>query len=83
MFDWIPDSFFGWYWIVWLVIGFGIPEAIALARRAEGDTLSEHVRKWFATEPGASGKFVTLRRVVLLGAMAWLSIHWITDGTFI
>lgn len=82
MFEWIPDAFFAWYWPVWLVIGFGIPEALALARTRDGDTLSERVRMWFGTKRNPSGPMVQLRRVVLLAAMAWLTVHWLTDGSF-
>ena len=83
MLEAIPDWLFSWYWVVWLVIGFAIPEAIALARNKDGDTLSERVRVWFATEKTPKGKLVTVRRVVLLAAMAWLTVHWLTDGTFV
>jgi hypothetical protein len=29
----------GWYWLIWAVIGFGVPEAYGLARNVQ-DTLS-------------------------------------------
>ena len=29
----------GWYWIIWAFLGFGLPEAIALVRNVK-DTLS-------------------------------------------
>lgn len=30
---------FGWYWLVWMVLGFGVPEAYGLLRNTQ-DTLS-------------------------------------------
>ncbi|HEY1705600.1 MAG TPA: hypothetical protein VGG75_38430 [Trebonia sp.] len=30
---------FGWYWVVWFVFGFGVPEAYGLLRNTQ-DTLS-------------------------------------------
>jgi hypothetical protein len=35
-------SAMGWYWLAWIVLGFGIPEAYGLIFNA-GDTLSENV----------------------------------------
>lgn len=82
LFEWIPDAVFAWYWPVWLLIGFGIPEAIALVRTGKEDTLSERVRQWFGTSKNPKGMMVQARRVALLAAMAWLTVHWLTDGSF-
>lgn len=72
-----------WYWPVFLLIGFGVPEAIALKNSRPGDTLSEKVREWFGTNKNAKGPAIKLRRFGLLAAMAWLSVHWLTNGSFL
>lgn len=36
-----------WLWVGWLG-AFAVIEGVALARDDRGDTLSEHVWKWFA-----------------------------------
>lgn len=73
-------------WVLWLV-AFLVVEGIALFNRQEGDTLSEHVWKWFAV--GEAGKarpeitgWVRARRFALLAFMAWLTAHFLTGGFF-
>lgn len=70
-------------WLGWLAI-FLMLEGYALASPKTGDTLSEHVWEWFAIgnerRPITAG--VRLRRFALLAFMAWLSLHFITGGTF-
>lgn len=73
----IPDWVFTVLWLIWLGI-FIIIEGLALADRDEGDTLSEHVWKWFAIK--GKGKWVTLRRLALVTLMVWLTIHFLTGG---
>jgi hypothetical protein len=68
-----------WYWLAFLLIGFGVPEAIALARREKGDTLSESVWKWFAIRKG-KGHFKWARRGVLALFLGWLTVHFLTGG---
>jgi hypothetical protein len=69
-----------WYWPFWLIVGFGVPEAIALVSKRQGDTLSERLRNWGGTEENPKGKLVRLRRLGLLAALAWLSVHVLTTG---
>jgi hypothetical protein len=71
-----------WAWIAWLAAFVAI-EGKALFNKTEGDTLSEHVWRWFGTAKltKPSG-WVRLRRFVLLAFMAWLSVHFLTGGTF-
>ena len=60
-------------WVAW-VAAFIVIEAMALARKESGDTLSEHV--W---------KLLKFRRLFyLLGAafMIWLSAHFLSLGSF-
>lgn len=78
-----------WYWIAWLLLGFGIPEAYALYRAVkyneEGCTLSENIRQWFSTDvkgwkdKTASGK---LRRLFFILGLTWVTLHWIVPGIF-
>lgn len=70
-----------WAWIAWLA-AFGVIEGKALLNKEKGDTLSEHVRVWFATaraDNDPSG-WVRLRRFTLLAFLAWLAVHFLTPG---
>ena len=78
-------SVWSWLWISWLA-AFVVLEGITLARKAPGDTLSEHVWKWFAVgrpgnRPAVTG-LVQLRRFALLAGVAWLAAHFLTGGAF-
>jgi len=71
-------------WCAWLAT-FLVIEGKALFNKTPGDTLSEHVWKWFATSQGSTGKpsgWVRARRFTLLAFMAWLSVHFLTGGRF-
>ena len=65
-------------WIVLLSIGVGT-EITALLNKDKGDTLSEHIWKWFkVNDPQSPSR---RRRVLLLGVfMAWLGIHFVSGG---
>jgi hypothetical protein len=75
----------------WLRVGwlgaFGAIDGVAIARDGRGDTLSEHVWKWFGigrhdeSRPAVTGT-VRLRRFVLLAVCAWLLAHFLTGGVF-
>ncbi|MFJ8955638.1 hypothetical protein ACIRO1_36660 [Streptomyces sp. NPDC102381] len=75
-------SGYTWAWLAWLG-SFLVIEGKALFNRTEGDTLSEHVWKWFAIGSDAhpSG-WVRLRRFSLVAFMAWLCAHFLTGGVF-
>jgi hypothetical protein len=69
-------SGWSWAWIAWLAM-FAAVEGAALVNGRRGDTLSEHVRRWFATEASAeTNAWSRLRRAALLGFMAWLAVHF-------
>lgn len=76
-------SGWAWLWIAWIV-SFCAIEGAALARKAEGDTLSEHVWKWFAIgRPGdrpALTAWALTRRIGLLAFLAWLAVHFVSGG---
>jgi hypothetical protein len=67
-------------WLVWFAM-FLVVEGAALFNKTAGDTLSEHVWKWFATGGGVKMTgWVRLRRVVLMGFLAWLLVHFMSGG---
>jgi hypothetical protein len=67
----------GWY----IIIGAAaIWEAVAIISKRKGDTLSEHVWKWFAVNDPLRRGGRGLRRTVLLLGMVWLTAHFVTGG---
>ena len=66
-------------WILWILM-FAVIEGFALKDKAEGDTLSEHVWKWFSIKK--KGKGWRARRFALLAFLAWLVLHFLTGGVF-
>lgn len=62
------------YTILWILWGlsFFIVEGFALKNDMPGDTLSEHLRKWFRvdTRPGRTAWLVTFG-----GFAAWFFVH--------
>lgn len=55
-------------------------EGPALVNRRLGDTLSEHVWKWFSIKEKSFQW--RLRRFTLLAFLAWVSGHFLTGGKF-
>ncbi len=71
-------------WILW-ILAFAVIETIAIVRKARGDTLSEHVWNWFSLK-GKKGKLKGWQIALRFGFLsfwAWLTIHFITGGTFL
>ncbi len=66
-------------WIIWLLM-FGAIEGQALLNDRKGDTLSEHIWKWFSIKDKA--KWWRLRRFALLSFLAWLVAHMLSGGAF-
>lgn len=79
-----------WAWLAWLGAFVAI-EGPALANKTSGDTLSEHVWKWFATrredlrrpDGKKASAWVKIRRTVLVAFLAWLSLHFATGGEYV
>ena len=71
----------GWTvaWLLWIGMFFAI-EAPAILNKQKGDTLSEHVWKWFAIKNKGNG--YRSRRLVLVTFLVWVSIHFVTGGWF-
>lgn len=67
----------GWrlYWLAFLLLGFLVPETIALIRRQRGDTLSEAVWYWCQVTPGNSLTTWTALHVFVALFMVWLFVH--------
>ena len=65
-------------WVLWLGM-FAALEGAALLNRGRGDTLSEHVWKWFSVTDKAKGW--RIRRAALLAFTVWLTVHFMTGGT--
>lgn len=70
---------FTWLWLIWLGM-FAAVEGAAIFNRTPGDTLSEHVWKWFSIRE--KGKGWRSRRFALLTFLAWLVAHFLTGGEF-
>ncbi|MEV5330848.1 hypothetical protein [Streptomyces werraensis] len=73
-----------WAWIGWLT-AFAAIEGKALFNKEKGDTLSEHVWRWFSTartadKQGQPTGWVRFRRFALLSGMTWLVAHFLTGG---
>ncbi len=67
-------------WLIWLAF-FALVEGIALANKKQGDTLSEHVWRWFAVlRKGQPDGWTRFRRFALLSFVTWLAAHFITGG---
>jgi hypothetical protein len=81
----VPVDIWTWLWIGWIAI-FAVIEGAAVLRKASGDTLSEHVWKWFAIGRGGDRPrltgWVPLRRFALLAGLTWLVVHLLTGGLF-
>lgn len=64
-------------WIFWLAM-FLVIEGAAIFRKERGDTLSEHVWRWFSVSGKPRG--YKMRRFVLLVFLVWLTVHLLTGG---
>lgn len=66
----------GWT-VAWLLWGamFVAVEGAALLNKDYGDTLSEHIWKWFRIKD--KPRQWTVRRGVLAVFMTWLSVHFV------
>lgn len=70
------------WWPLWLLLvglGFTIPEAIAIANKTPGDTLSERTRAWFRTKTRTGRTAFVAFWVALLGVWIWFLPHIITN----
>ena len=70
--DWYTVAWFGW------IVAFLVIEGLAIRDDDPGDTLSEHVWRWFSVTERTTGWRV--RRIALGGFMMWLTVHFLTGG---
>lgn len=66
-------------WLIWIIF-FGVIEGAAVFNKTKGDTLSEHIWKWFSIKSKAKGW--RIRRFTLLALLTWLITHFLTGGNF-
>ncbi|MEU8968177.1 hypothetical protein AB0D11_02680 [Streptomyces monashensis] len=64
-----------WYWLLWLLVGFVVPETIALIRDPK-NTLSYAVWDWFGVKAGVPISHWTVLHVLLLAFVIWLAGHF-------
>jgi hypothetical protein len=68
-------SGFTFAWCAWWLI-FAIIEGVALFNRQEGDTLSEHIRKWFKVKDPRPTGLTWFFRAVLMTVLIWFITHF-------
>ena len=69
------------YWVVvWGLLGFGLPEGIALGTGHPEWTLSETVWRLFDVIPGQTLWQWSIVHFLLFAAMTWLMIHFVFHG---
>jgi len=59
-----------WYWAAWLLVGFGVPEGIALGTGHGENTLSDTVWRM-------EGQGWTFVRYLVLVLLVWLVLHMV------
>lgn len=64
-----------WYWAAWLLLGFGVPEGIALFTKHDKNTLSDTVWHWFDITPGPTPLYTRLGFFVVIVVTVWLCGH--------
>lgn len=62
------------YWAVWIVVGFLVPETVALLTNP-GNTLSDTVWSWFGVKEGVPVWHWNVLHFALLAFMVWLLGH--------
>lgn len=63
------------YWLLWIGVGFVVPETIALIT-GKG-TLSDTIWRWFGVKDGISITHWTVLHFFLLAFMVWLFGHMV------
>jgi hypothetical protein len=63
------------YWPIWIVVLFGVPEAVALLTKHPEGTLSDWVWRVFDVLPGDTLWEWKAAHLLLLCFMVWLTLH--------
>lgn len=63
------------YWLLFLLVGFGVPETVALVRSRRDDTLSEAVWHWCQVSPGNTLWTWSALHIFVALFMLWLFVH--------
>lgn len=58
-----------------LLVGFGVPEAVAIVHPGVGGTYSEVLRSWLGTEDGGAGWGWWALTAVLVTFAVWFPVH--------
>ncbi len=66
-----------WYWVVWAVVLFGVPEFIALKTGHPEYTLSDTVWRIFSVEPGQGFWQWKASHFLLASFMLWVNLHFV------
>jgi hypothetical protein len=66
-----------WYWLVWVLLGFGLPETVALLRH-NGGTLSATVWYLSRVDPGHATPIWqwTFAHLLVFVLLVWLIFHF-------
>ncbi len=71
----MAPAWFTYGWYLWWVL-FVILEGLALFNREDGDTLSEHIRKWFRVKDPRPTAFTWVMRSILMVTLLWFITHF-------
>ena len=66
-----------WYWAAWLLLGFAVPEGIALGTRHPENTFSDFIWRVFDVLPGQTPLQWKAVHFLLLAFMVWLFGHFV------
>lgn len=67
-----------WYWIAWLILGFGVPEGVALGTGRPQNTLSDTVWRVFQVHSGDARPWHwTFAHLLLACFLLWLTGHFV------
>ncbi|HEY5986257.1 MAG TPA: hypothetical protein VIV12_07775 [Streptosporangiaceae bacterium] len=72
-------AFANWYWTLWLLVGFGLYEGIAIGTGHPELTFTHFCGRVFALFPRYKGtRFWRTRRFAALAILSWLLLHMLS-----
>lgn len=67
-----------WYWVAWLILGFGVPEAVALATGHPQNTLSDTVWRLCSVKPHQDNPLAWNAAHILMSMfLVWVLLHFV------